>query len=197
MDTIENIIKQVTLATCTHAAGGRISFTAQGFTVTCDNTEPALKKLLARLNKNKKKSQASPKKLGYTRTTGATPKKAVDNFLQDGEIENAVNLIAATKVKAYYGAAPNGKEPVILQDTAPFRDGYIIGCTRKTDQWAVTHLASGLRVVKTENKKDLHKAFDDIPPARLQAALDKVQDQPDFQQAALTTLKTLYIGQSA
>jgi len=153
---MQNFIKSI--PTLPRGEGKRAEFKFGNCTYSCLNDDESVQAFADKL--------ALRVKQGCYKATHATKSAqpgrpgaqgAIDQFIEDGELDNAIEYARLRGVNVYYYAGFPTGEKLPLVKCKLIEPGYVLGNNGK--QWTVTHLASGYCVGHGTNKLAALKNF--------------------------------------
>jgi len=138
MDELRAFIKSI--PTLPRGDGDRCEFKFGNCTYRCDNTDEAIAEFvrngLANLRNNPVSCATKVRK-----AAGASKRIVLNEFLTDGELDNAIEYARVTGlIIFYFKSSPDGKPEPILK-AKEIEPGFVSGFNGSG--WTVTHLDSG------------------------------------------------------
>lgn len=123
--------------------------TRHGTRLSCINSKEAISRLAGKYERAAKRNPL-PSATNKPSNTGFSFSAALNRFIEDQEIENAISFAESCKKPIYFFA---GKTPWPLKSAQLLGDErFVVGNTGSA--WSVTHLASGKATGRGANKKE-------------------------------------------
>jgi len=141
------------IPTLPRGAGDRASFKFGNCTYSCLNDDESVQafaeKLALRVKQGCYKATHATK-VSRPGTGRPGAQGVIDQFIIDGELDNAIEYARLRGVNVYYYAGFPDGEKLPLVKCKLIEPGYVLGNTGK--QWTVTHLDSGYAVGHGKNR---------------------------------------------